>query len=268
MGTKGMGIRGEGRTGLRLVLSACVVLLLGALVWSAFSILATWGPSGVPSPVVKAVPEPPREVPPFLSAEEEDSKIRGDAPPQQPQAAGPQAHPEGAGPSPTPPEQESVEGASSRPESPPPAVGARGEALDEPGAPGDITQREPQMEGTGRRGLLSAPGLAERGKRGAQATFTLHVESFQNAAVARERAEYFKGLGLDSFSLPVELPGKGTWHRVLVGRFADRLEAEAARSRLEKEKGLRGIRVVPLERSKARNTSSIEIFPLDFSGSV
>jgi len=239
-----MGIRGQGRTGLRVVLSACVVLLLGALVWSAFSILATSGPSRVPSPVLKAVPEPPREIPPFLRAEEEDSNIRGDAPPQQPQAAGPQAHPGGAGPSPSPPEQETVEGASSRPETAPPAAEARGGAPDKPGARGDIVQREPQ------RGPLSAPGLAERGKRGAKATFTLHVESFQNAAVARERAEYFKGLGLDSFSLPVELPGKGTWHRVLVGSFADRLEAEAARSRLEREKGLRGIRVVPLERSK------------------
>ena len=243
-------MRGEGKVGVRLVLSVCVLVILGALVWSAFSVLSPSGTGGIPSPVVKAIPPPPTEGPPFLRPEEEDSRIKP-SPSAVSSPAEAEATDRGSAAwlfSPT--EHGQAEGPLLEPQGAVLVVEPKGEGLDKAGLPDEKVQRKRNGQA---RGQLDRTSTRDKGVRPhtSQSAFTIHVESFQEEIVAQQRAEFFRRSGLDSFCLPVDLPGKGIWHRVLVGTFADRSEAEAVRSSLEREKGLRGTRVVPLQRKKS-----------------
>ncbi len=242
-------MRGEGRVGVRLVLSACVLVILGALVWSALSVLSPSGHGNIPPPVVKPIPARPSEVPPFLRAEEEDSKIT----PNPSAGASPadrSATDRGSATrSLSPTGQDEGEGPVFEPQAAAPVVEEKGEGVNKAGSPDENVQRMTHGQARGQRDLTSTHGQGVRG-RTSRAAFTIHVDSFKEELVAQQRAEFLRRSGLDAFCLPVDLAGKGTWHRVLVGSFGDRSEAEATRSRLEKEKGLRGIRVVPLQGKK------------------
>lgn len=57
--------------------------------------------------------------------------------------------------------------------------------------------------------------------------YGIHLYSFQDETLARERVEHLKELGCDAFYLPVFIPGKGQWFRVFAGGGHD--EAEVAR---------------------------------------
>lgn len=242
-------MRGEGRVGVRLGLSACLLVILAALVWSALSVLAPSGPCGIPPPVVKAIPAPPAEVPPFLRAEEEDSKIAPSFPAKLSPAEGAVTDRGSDSHSLLPTEPDEGEGPHLEPQESAPIAEAKGEGLTKSGSSDQTVQKKTQGQARGQRAHTLTPSGAGGG-RTSRAAFTIHVESFQEEFVAQKRAEFFRRSGFDSFCLPVDLPGKGTWHRVLVGTFADRSEAEAVRSSLEKEKGLKGIRVLPLQGKK------------------
>lgn len=74
--------------------------------------------------------------------------------------------------------------------------------------------------------------------------FSIHFESYRNPNLAKERVRFLKSLGLEAFSRRVDLPGKGIFHRVLVGTFENRIKAIDYQAYLKKEFSLGESRVI------------------------
>ena len=74
--------------------------------------------------------------------------------------------------------------------------------------------------------------------------FSIHFESYRNPNLAKERVRLLKSLGLEAFSRRVDLPGKGIFHRVLVGTFENRIKAIEYQAYLKKEFSLGESRVI------------------------
>lgn len=75
-------------------------------------------------------------------------------------------------------------------------------------------------------------GMAETGR------FTLQISAHPDLAEAAAQVTRMKGLGLSAKSVTVTLPQKGVWHRVYVGRFATREEAQRAGQLLQAKKSI------------------------------
>lgn len=80
--------------------------------------------------------------------------------------------------------------------------------------------------------------------------FIIHVESFKDPQTAARRVEALRARGLEAFTEPVDLPGRGRFHRVMVGRFQDRATALAFLEELKSRDLVKDGRV--LNRSKER----------------
>lgn len=79
-----------------------------------------------------------------------------------------------------------------------------------------------------------------------KSAFTIHLESFRSEISASKRVQFLQSLDLEAFSRAVDLPEKGIFHRVFVGRFPDREQAEKVQTRLQKEYELPGGRIVSI----------------------
>ncbi|HXZ44601.1 MAG TPA: polysaccharide biosynthesis tyrosine autokinase [archaeon] len=84
-------------------------------------------------------------------------------------------------------------------------------------------------------GLVTPPAAVRH--TGPTHPFSLQVDSRPVRAASMARAEALRRAGLDTFTVPVEIPGKGLWYRVFVGGFASAEEAAVARQDL-RTKGL------------------------------
>lgn len=72
--------------------------------------------------------------------------------------------------------------------------------------------------------ILASPPVEPQRQEGADSpdsphAFSLQVASRSDPAVSMARAEALRKAGLDAFTVPVDIPGKGLWYRVLVGGF-------------------------------------------------
>jgi cell division septation protein DedD len=67
--------------------------------------------------------------------------------------------------------------------------------------------------------------------------FTLQVRAYpdKDKDKAEELVEHLKQRGFEAYLASADVEGRGTWFRVRVGRFGSRDEAEAFRTRLQKE---------------------------------
>ena len=65
--------------------------------------------------------------------------------------------------------------------------------------------------------------------------FTVQLASFKDFASARKFAASFKDMDPQATIRQVDLPGKGRWYRVQVGKLSSRKEAEALADRLGKK---------------------------------
>ena len=68
------------------------------------------------------------------------------------------------------------------------------------------------------------------------AYYVLQVASFRDRTEAERYARAFRERGYAAEVVSVELPGKGTWHRVYVGRFKSQAEAQKAYRELKARK--------------------------------
>jgi cell division septation protein DedD len=66
--------------------------------------------------------------------------------------------------------------------------------------------------------------------------FTVQVGSFNVESQANERISSLRASGFDARATAVEIPGRGTWYRVQVGRFGGREEAAKVAAQL-RDKG-------------------------------
>jgi cell division septation protein DedD len=79
------------------------------------------------------------------------------------------------------------------------------------------------------------------------ATFTVQVGSFSATSQANERVSSLRAAGFDARSTAVEIPGRGTWHRVQVGRFREREEAAKVAAQLREKAAASGSMVVAIQ---------------------
>ena len=77
--------------------------------------------------------------------------------------------------------------------------------------------------------------------------YGVHVESFSSAGDAERGAERFRTSRVPVAIVAKEIPGKGVWHRVILGRFAEAAEARAYSEDVKEAFGLSYTLVVRVE---------------------
>lgn len=75
--------------------------------------------------------------------------------------------------------------------------------------------------------------------------YTLHLSSYQKEAGAKEEVAKLAKRGVQARIESVDVPGKGHWHRVLVGSFNSKDQARAQGQRLTKSGSIDSFRVMP-----------------------
>lgn len=75
--------------------------------------------------------------------------------------------------------------------------------------------------------------------------YTLHLSSYQDQAGAQKQVAKLTAKGVQARSEPVDIPGKGLWHRVLVGEFSSQDQARSVGERLSKSGSISSYRVMP-----------------------
>ncbi|CAB1061458.1 hypothetical protein D1BOALGB6SA_6231 [Olavius sp. associated proteobacterium Delta 1] len=66
--------------------------------------------------------------------------------------------------------------------------------------------------------------------------YTIQVSAYRDPAKSARIATTLANKGDPAFSCPVHIPGKGDWHRVFIGSYRSRAEAQSAAVELEKRK--------------------------------
>lgn len=77
--------------------------------------------------------------------------------------------------------------------------------------------------------------------------FTVQVGSFSVESQANERISALRAAGFDARSTAVQIPGRGTWYRVQVGRFREREDASKTAAQLREKGAAAGSMVVAVE---------------------
>lgn len=77
--------------------------------------------------------------------------------------------------------------------------------------------------------------------------FTIQVGSFNAESQANERISSLRAAGFDARSTEVEIPGRGKWFRVQVGRFMEREEAAKVLAQVREKGAASGSMVVPVQ---------------------
>lgn len=104
-------------------------------------------------------------------------------------------------------------------------------------APAEAKPAEPKQEPS----KQAAPVSDADGK------FTVQVGSFNVESQANERISSLRAAGFDARSATVQIPGRGTWYRVQVGRFRERDAATKAAAQLRDKGAAVGSMVVAVE---------------------
>jgi cell division septation protein DedD len=81
----------------------------------------------------------------------------------------------------------------------------------------------------------------------ADGKFTVQVGSFSVESQANERISSLRAAGFDARSTAVQIPGRGTWYRVQVGRFREREDASKTAAQLREKGAAAGSMVVAVE---------------------
>lgn len=74
--------------------------------------------------------------------------------------------------------------------------------------------------------------------------FAVQVGSFKDKSMAQSEVAKLKGRGYNAYLMTVDLPSKGTRHRVRVGEFASREEAGTVLKELKAQQGLKDAFVI------------------------
>jgi cell division protein FtsN len=81
-------------------------------------------------------------------------------------------------------------------------------------------------------------------KQDASQHYTLQISSHQEKSTADEEVRKLKYRGFAATVVASELPGKGKWYRVRVGRFADKASAEKLQQQIRDKAGMSSILVL------------------------
>jgi cell division septation protein DedD len=86
-----------------------------------------------------------------------------------------------------------------------------------------VQEKKPE---TTAKTIEEAPIAPNKEQPPAQLRYTIHVASFKAQKIAGEEVERLLKLGFDAYIETVDLGEKGIWHRVKVGHYATRADAE------------------------------------------
>lgn len=81
-----------------------------------------------------------------------------------------------------------------------------------------------------------SPEASKTKKIGEQGLLTIQIASLKSAARAKQMIARLKGKGYEAYGMTANVPGKGTYHRVRVGHFADSGKAGLVAARLRRDK--------------------------------
>ncbi len=84
----------------------------------------------------------------------------------------------------------------------------------------------------------AGPDAAEPGTRKITTLYTVQVGAFEEAEGADKLAQNLGKKGYHTYTMVKSIPGKGVWHRVRVGKYESRSEAEHIASLLEDRENL------------------------------
>ncbi len=104
----------------------------------------------------------------------------------------------------------------------------------------------PTMEGS--KGHSTSPKPAPAPATPNKGNMTIQVASFNDQAQANERVGRLKSSGVDASVVRAEIPGKGTWYRVRIGRFGTRDEAMSYGSQLRSKNAIQDFIVTSVEK--------------------
>jgi len=99
--------------------------------------------------------------------------------------------------------------------------------------PAPAGQKEVNVQPVAESGRTSPPPAESRGNIGAalaipnNGNFTIQVGSYKDQGEANDRVNRLKSSGIEARVVRAEIPGKGTWNRVQIGRCATRVECES-----------------------------------------
>ncbi len=68
--------------------------------------------------------------------------------------------------------------------------------------------------------------------------YTIQIASYQEKAMAEEDVKKLKTLGYAAFIVSSNVPDKGTWHRVRLGSFTNKVAAEKLMKQLQSKDGI------------------------------
>jgi cell division septation protein DedD len=91
-------------------------------------------------------------------------------------------------------------------------------------------KKGPEKEDQGQHAVLSSTGQEAR-----QTSFTVQVASLTDSVKAKELVSSLKDRGFKAYTVTVQVPDKGTYHRVRVGHFKDRHQAKQIVAKLRRD---------------------------------
>jgi cell division septation protein DedD len=117
----------------------------------------------------------------------------------------------------------------------------------QPAEPVEVASAKPAAAESKPAGPKKEPARVSTSADESGAKFTVQVGSFSATSQANERISSLRAAGFDARSTAVEIPGRGTWHRVQVGRFREREEAAKVAARLREKAAASGSMVVAIQ---------------------
>ncbi len=91
----------------------------------------------------------------------------------------------------------------------------------------------------------SEKALAKKAAASKAGGFVLQIGSFPTEAEAREQLQRVGTEGVSGATRAVEVGGKGTWHRVILGPFPNRDEAKSVGARLKSKRLVESFLIAP-----------------------
>ena len=117
-------------------------------------------------------------------------------------------------------------------EAAPPPTG-KAPAKKSPPPPTPAKKMPPPRQDDSDRRAKSEKALRELG--GSNKPLTIQVSSLKDHALAKKTAAALKAAGYNAYVITAMVPGKGVWHRVRLGAFADKAEALPVMKKLKAE---------------------------------
>jgi len=103
-----------------------------------------------------------------------------------------------------------------------------------------VPEKKPETAAKPIQSSTETSSTSDKKQPPAQLKYTIHVASFKTQQIAGEEVERLRKLGFDAYLETVNLDAKGIWHRVKVGYYATRADAEqTVRSLRQKNPGVK-----------------------------